>query len=312
VDACVIGLGAVGAQYDLAPSFAESVMTHAKAIHMSRDFRLAGAVDPNEGARSAVSSAYSCETAESVDEFANEMNGGLVVVAVPDELHLEVVEKVLQVSRPAFVLCEKPMGATSEQARAIIDACKAADVILRVNYMRRSDPGAQEVRRRLVGNEFRTPVTGRLTFSGDLRHVGCHFIDLMRFWFGSVSVASLAVQVPDYPRPICRLFFRGGEVFVVPSGSNESAQNRIELVCTNGRLDYARSGMEITWTPMADAAAGALHSYEPISNEMNVYQRLVLREILALCAGDSAQLADGEDALAVHEIIDEINLVTGR
>src|SRR5688500_8978687 len=69
----------------------------------------------------------------------------------------------------------------------MVAACKASDCLLYVNYMRRSEPGVLEIKRRLVSGEIRTPVKGVVWYSKGLFNNGSHFFNLLEFWFGGMK-----------------------------------------------------------------------------------------------------------------------------
>jgi predicted dehydrogenase len=61
-----------------------------------------------------------------------------VVVCSPTAVHRRHVE--LAASMGKHVLCEKPIATTADDARAIIDACERADVVLEVAFVSRFHP----------------------------------------------------------------------------------------------------------------------------------------------------------------------------
>jgi myo-inositol 2-dehydrogenase/D-chiro-inositol 1-dehydrogenase len=69
-----------------------------------------------------------------------------VVVAAPDATHAELVLCCLAAGKP--VLCEKPLASTAADALRVVKAEAAAKRrLIQVGYMRRFDPGYQEMKR---------------------------------------------------------------------------------------------------------------------------------------------------------------------
>ncbi|MFB6141380.1 MAG: D-xylose 1-dehydrogenase Gfo6 [Halosimplex sp.] len=67
-----------------------------------------------------------------------------VYVCTPNGLHREHVEAAA--AHGKAVLCEKPLEATVEDARATVDACREADVPLMVAYRLQTEPTARRAR----------------------------------------------------------------------------------------------------------------------------------------------------------------------
>ncbi|ELZ22362.1 oxidoreductase [Halosimplex carlsbadense 2-9-1] len=67
-----------------------------------------------------------------------------VYICTPNGLHRGHVEAAA--AHDKAVLCEKPLGATVEDARATVDACREADVPLMVAYRLQTEPVARRAR----------------------------------------------------------------------------------------------------------------------------------------------------------------------
>ncbi|WP_148225425.1 D-xylose 1-dehydrogenase Gfo6 [Haloterrigena turkmenica] len=67
-----------------------------------------------------------------------------VYVCTPNGLHRDHVEAAA--ARDKAILCEKPLEATVEDAQALVDACREADVPLMVAYRLQTEPVARRAR----------------------------------------------------------------------------------------------------------------------------------------------------------------------
>jgi len=67
-----------------------------------------------------------------------------VYVCTPNALHFEAVETAADLGKA--VLCEKPMAATVDGARAIVSACETAGVSLMIAYRLQTNPGTRWAR----------------------------------------------------------------------------------------------------------------------------------------------------------------------
>lgn len=125
-----------------------------------------------------------------------------VYVASPHHLHPAHAIQASQAGK--IVLCEKPMGTSSADARSIVDACKTNEVSLTLAYYCRFWPITQKMKQLLAEDAIRRVVQARVQlsapFSGDperpwltpleeagggaLANAGSHWVDLLRYLLG--------------------------------------------------------------------------------------------------------------------------------
>jgi len=182
----VIGLGMIGRH-------------HARLLQASERVQFAGAVDPGGDRyrsvhdRDLVFADVSELLAKGTPEFA--------IVAVPTELHLEVVEQLAAAG--CSLLIEKPLADTSETARRIIEVCRSAGVHGAVGHVERFNPALQEMRRRLlsgqIGRLFTAstvrsgPFPSRVQDVGVVKDLATHDIDLVS-WLSDSEIVQVAAQ----------------------------------------------------------------------------------------------------------------------
>jgi predicted dehydrogenase len=110
------------------------------------------------------------------------------------------------------ILCEKPVGVSTAEAQAAVDACRAASVPLSVAYYRRYWPVVQGMRRLLAEGTIGDVVQARVQLAdqyvpdperswltepeqaggGALANAGSHWIDLVRYLLGDVVEVTAA------------------------------------------------------------------------------------------------------------------------
>lgn len=73
---------------------------------------------------------------------------GAIVIATPQEFHREIAEAAIALGKP--VMCEKPMGASLEDAEAMVAAAEAAGVVNMVAYNYSRTPATQFARQLLA------------------------------------------------------------------------------------------------------------------------------------------------------------------
>jgi predicted dehydrogenase len=85
-----------------------------------------------------------------------------VVLTTPHSLHRPMVEAAARAGKQVF--CEKPLALNSADARAMIDACRRAGVVLGVGHNRRLWPSMQALKKIATSGEL-----------GEILHIEGHF-----------------------------------------------------------------------------------------------------------------------------------------
>jgi myo-inositol 2-dehydrogenase/D-chiro-inositol 1-dehydrogenase len=194
----VVGAGAMGATH---------VHTIASAVAAARVAAVAD-VDLERATAVAREVAASRVHADAHDVIAD-ASVEAVLVASPAETHEELVLACLDAGKP--VLCEKPLAATVEACRRIVEAEAALGRrLVQVGFMRRYDPAYVELKRLLDGGEVGDPlllhcvhrnVDLRPSFGseGALTESVVHDIDVARWLLGR-EIAAVTVLAPRATR----------------------------------------------------------------------------------------------------------------
>ncbi len=140
-----------------------------------------------------------------------------IIIAVPSHAHAEIARRAISQGKP--VLCEKPVGLSSDEAQSLADAAAAAGVVNAVGFTYLRSPLVRQARRlidegalgRLLhfyGRHFEdylaspdAPFSWRLSTAtagrcGALGDLGCHVISIARYLCGPVEalVGSSAIR----------------------------------------------------------------------------------------------------------------------
>ena len=180
----VVGLGMIGRH-------------HARILQSSPQVRFAGAVDPGGDRFRAVADA--AQLFASLDDLLAAGAPDFAVIAVPTEEHLACVERLAGAG--VHVLVEKPLAATSEEARDMIAAVERAGVRGAVGHVERYNPAFIGARDRkaelgevfLIATERTGPFPQRIKDVGVVKDLATHDLDLVR-WLGESPVEQLAAQ----------------------------------------------------------------------------------------------------------------------
>jgi predicted dehydrogenase len=314
----VIGLGQIGMGYDLALDPGQAVYSHARALSLHPAFQLVGAVDPSIAQRSIFETHYLLPAYQDISEAFEVQRASVVVIASPTAQHSAVLREVLSNRLPRVILCEKPLAYDLAEARYMVEACELAGVKLFVNYMRRADPGAIEVKERINSGQIGSPIKGVAWYSKGFLHNGSHLFNLLEFWLGSFVKAKLLdpgrLWDNHDPEPDVHVEFERGKVVFAAAWEEAYSNYTIELLSPAGRLRYEQGGEAIAWQEIySDPIFSGYKILQPtpeiIENGMRRYQWHVADQLADALADKPHNLCTGRQALAtlkaMHLIINE-------
>lgn len=148
-----------------------------------------GVVDVDEAALKEAGEQFGVPTFNDLDAFL-EQDIDAVSVCVPTVHHLEVGLKVI--ARGISLLIEKPLAASADEGRKLLDAAQAKGVSLMVGHIERFNPAVQRVKELVQDDEVISiniervgPYPPRIQDVGVIRDLGSHDIDLIRHISGS-------------------------------------------------------------------------------------------------------------------------------
>ncbi|TCU09672.1 Gfo/Idh/MocA family protein [Rhizobium sullae] len=153
----------------------------------------AAIADPSSGAiEDALKSAPSAKVAASLDGLLDlDLDG--IVIATPSALHAE--QSIEALERGVAVFCQKPLGRSTEEVTAVIEAARRADRLLGVDLSYRHTAAMQEIR-----NLVRSGTLGEI-FAADLTFHNAYGPDKPWFYDKSLSgggcVMDLGVHLAD-------------------------------------------------------------------------------------------------------------------
>ncbi len=115
-----------------------------KAIAQWNLSEIVGIVEPNERmARAACEIAPDCEVKDSIDALLDcDLDG--IAIATPSALH--ATQAIAALQRGISVFCQKPLARNCAETRAVVDAAREADRLLRVDFSYRFLQGVRQIR----------------------------------------------------------------------------------------------------------------------------------------------------------------------
>jgi len=197
----------------------------------------------------------------------------------------------------------------------MVEACESAGVKLFVNYMRRADPGAIEIKASIESGQIAAPIKGVAWYSKGFLHSGSHFFNLLEFWLGSFIKAKIldAGRLWDNqdPEPDVQVEFERGKVIFIAAWEEAFSHYTIELLSQSGRLRYEQGGDSIAWQSIhADPNIAGFQilktTPEIIANGMDRYQLHVVDQLPDALADKPHTLSTGRQSLATLEAMHQI------
>jgi predicted dehydrogenase len=304
-NALLIGLGQIGMGYDMALAPETFVYSHARALSLHPAFNLVGAVDSGMVERSAFQDVYHAPAYSTIEQALDAHDADLVVIATPTMTHNDLLHKILDCQAPKAILCEKPLAYSLEESQEMLSLCAEKKVPLYVNYIRRSEPGALEVKRRIDCGEISGPVKGLVWYAKGFLHNASHSFNLLQYWLGKVksfSIINAGRSLPhDDAEPDVRVVFEKGDMVFLAAKDENFSHNTIELIAANGRLRYESGGQCIEWNAIATDANLKSYTFlaehvEEIPSKLNRYQWHVMEELAIALKNQPAHLCDGVQA----------------
>jgi predicted dehydrogenase len=230
-------------------------IAHLPALEASSRARLTAIVEPDaERCALLTQLAPSCAF-PTLDELLADPGVPAVIVAVPTPGHATVAQAAFEAGKHVYI--EKPLAASVDQGRRVVEAWRAAGTVGVVGYNFRHSPIARAAARTLASGELGdlVAVQSRFLWAADRiegwradpkRGGGClldlasHHIDLVTHLAGSpVATVRCTTGSRRSPEDSARLHLTladGVDVQILASFVVGTAANRVDLFGTHGHL----------------------------------------------------------------------------
>jgi len=220
-----------------------------------RDFRVAGVVEPNPTGSLRLKELFreNVPLYRSLDEFYTQHRADLAVISSPIQFHAQQI--ITAVTAGSHVLCEKPLCATVEEGKALIQAAKNTGKLVAVGYQWSFSQAIQDLKkdigRGLLGRAQRMKTMvlwprefayfrrnnwagrikddqGRLVLDSVVNNATAHFLHNMFFILGESSGKSA------YPAAVTAELYR-----VNPIENYDTAALRVRMAAGTELMFYA-------------------------------------------------------------------------
>jgi predicted dehydrogenase len=188
-----------------------------RAIRESGVAEIVAVADAPAAPASAAGGEVACAALSSLDELLETGVDG-VVVATPSALHAD--QAVRAIGRGAAIFCQKPLARTASEARRVVEAARAGDVLLGVDLSYRHVAGMERVRELVRSGELGDVYAANLVFhnaygpdkawfsdprlsgGGCVMDLGIHLVDLALWVLDFPEVGTVASTLRANGRPV--------------------------------------------------------------------------------------------------------------
>jgi predicted dehydrogenase len=310
--AAVVGLGKIGLGYDY--DYTDRILTHARAFARHSGYDLIAGVDPDARQRRRFEQQYSRPAFTDCIELFAALAPEIIAVAVPTPLHASTLTAILP-ARPRAALCEKPLADALGTAKQMLACAATGDCTLAVNYVRRFDPGVQQLKQAIDSRQYGAISKGVVWYGGGLRHSGTHMVDLVRYLLGEALDYTVLSQGRRWrgvdPEPDFRVRFGAAAVYFLAARAEHFLPFHLELMAEGGRLVYTRDGREIYASDVRDDSLFPGHPQlaaerRSFACEVERGQWHVADALYRHLTERTAFISDGDSALRTQALVDGI------
>lgn len=307
---------------------------HAKACAENPEVELAAVVDQDLGRAAKIAGELKVAASATIAEVAGKIDAA--VVAVPTVAHLAVAGPLLE--RGVACLVEKPLAATSAEARKLEAAAGRGRTVLQVGHTERFNPvftalGRYEIKPRFIETERLSPCRFRSMDVGVVMDLMIHDLDLVLSLVRSevVSVDAVGVALVGVTEDMANARVRFADGCVADFAASRTAlkvERRLRIygenayvaadfnakgavvIRPNERLVKMRTAAQACGRFDEAAVAGTefkeLLDIEPIVIDQHDALRQQLASFLRAVRGEGAVVVTGEDGRRAVELAERI------
>ena len=179
IDTLILGLGRIGLEHELKKN---SIKTHSKSVFFNKNFKLLCGIDTKKSRRTIYEKKYKSKTFNNLNKLPLYFSPELVIIATPTYLHKKNFQDVVKIKSVKYILIEKPISYNYSDTKYIINICKKKNILLFVNFIRRSNPGLVNLKK-ILNNKKENYIT--IYYNNGFINSGVHYLNLMKYYFGN-------------------------------------------------------------------------------------------------------------------------------
>jgi predicted dehydrogenase len=181
----------------------------ADAIKRSGKVNIVSCFSRSQEKRDAFAKKYGCRAARSYEEILEDKSIEAVINTTPNSVHRETTIAAAKAGKHTFL--DKPIANTIDDARALTEACRKAEVVLALGYQRRRESHFRWVKEKIAAGTFGRLVNAEANISRDrlgkidlsswrytaegmpggvMLQIGIHYTDVLEYLIGPVKAVS--------------------------------------------------------------------------------------------------------------------------
>ena len=277
---------------------------HARIYRSLPGCELVGICDPDPRRRFEVATRTGVRAYADPKELLGKVD--VVSVVVPTTLHRAVATPFLEAG--VHVLCEKPLAATAEDARALVEVARASGAVLQVGHIERFNPAIRAAERfiedpRYIVADRLSPFSFRSSDIGVVLDLMIHDLDivleLVNDPVASLEAIGVPVLSPAEDIADARIRFAGGALADLRASRVSTKRMRKIRVFQRSAylsIDYDARRVSV-FRRTKDVESGALDPLTIDPRGLSDLQGFVFSRLLEL---EEFAMDQGEDALSVE------------
>lgn len=243
----IIGLGQIGLGYDYSNSNTDLVLTHASALQLHNDFEIIAAADPLQKQRDKFRDKFLIPTFDNLKNLYQECNPDIIVIAVPEDHHIDVFLEAIE-HYPKAIVLEKPVANDYINAKKLLKIATERKCPVSVNYLRRFNPALKSLKDSIDLKEFGNIYKGTAWYTKGIINNGSHFIDLFVWLLGEVMSIEVLNNKRYWnnfdPEPDLCIRFGNTDIYMFSGHQESYYMGKFELIGDEGAVFY-EDGKEI-------------------------------------------------------------------
>lgn len=312
----IIGCGNIAGGFDADGKSGQFPLTHAGAYSQHGGFGLVACVDPNPDVRIEFMQRWRVKEGHASMEALSQHVSQIDVVSIcsPTSSHLSDVRAALAL-RPRVIFCEKPLASNVADAEVIVAECDRAGVPLIVNYNRRWDASANQLKHELDSGAWGQvrSVTG--VYTRGVSNNGSHMVDLLQLLLGPIRLTDVGMPIYDgfEDDPSVPMFVQtdsGIPVFISCGYARDYSLFELQIVTEFGVIAMEDGGMAWRFrraveSPMFRNYRSLDSGLERVAGNLRSAMRAAVDEVCRVARGEHVKSSTGSNALVAIRICDQ-------
>lgn len=311
-------------------------INHIKAFSWNKDADLVAVCDLNQDILDGLKDGFNVNIYTNIEKMLEDEDLDAVSIATPDFFHMEPA--LASIRKGKDILVEKPLATTVEDALMIIEEAKKYNVRVAVDYHKRWDPAAINLKNELLKESTGVPIRGYMNMddiidvptkwfnwadkSSPVHFLGTHCYDQIRWYMGCEAVSTYAVGakkllkskgIDSYDTIQAFIKFENDcywtveNSWIYPSGFPKNNDGRTQILTENAllRLDSQNRGLEF----YSNTKGQTPNSYFIINNNGRPYGFGIepINDFVDCIINNKSFIADGKDGLESLRIAEAVH-----